>query len=103
MELVKNSPQLTELRLREVGKMCDDFLEVLGSSGLALTYLDLAYPGNAELVGETAVMVWSRNSDPLCKHLDLSGITTITDEFFLHCLKETCPNLESLTWWILRS
>jgi len=96
-ELMVNSPKLTELRLREVGKMCDDFLEVLESVGPALTYLDLAYPGNAELVGEVAVMGLVKKLGPTLKHLDLSGITTITDEFFLHCLKEHAPNLESLT------
>jgi len=96
-ELVKNSPELKELRLREVGKMCDDFLEVLESSGLALTHLDLAYPGNAELVGETAIMSLVEKLGPTLKHLDFSGITSITDEFFLHSLKEHGSNLESLT------
>jgi len=96
-ELLTNSPTLTELRLREVGKLCDDFLEVLESVGPALTYLDLAYSGNAELVGEVAVMGLVKKLGPTLKHLDLSGITTITDEFFLHCLKEHTPNLESLT------
>jgi len=95
-ELLKNSPTITELRLREVGKMCDDFLELLETSGPALTYLDLAYPGNAELVGEVAVMSLVEKLGPTLKHLDLSGITTITDEFFLHCLKEHALNLESL-------
>ena len=96
-ELMTNSPTLTELRLREVGKMCDDFLEVLESVGPALTYLDLAYPGNVELVGEVAVMGLVKKLGPTLMHLDLSGITAITDEFFLHCLKEHAPNLESLT------
>lgn len=96
-ELVKNSPGLKELRLREVGKMCDEFLEVLGSSGLALTHLDLAYPGNPELVGEVAVMNLVENLGPALRHLDLSGITSITDEFFLLCLAEHGSNLESLT------
>ena len=94
---MKNSPELRELRLREVGKMSDDFLDVLASSSLALTYLDLAYPGNTELVGEMAVMSLVKKLGPTLKHLDLSGITTITDEFFLHCLKDYAPNLESLT------
>ena len=96
-ELVKNSPGLKELRLREVGKMCDDFLGVLGSSRLALTYLDLAHPGNVELVGEMAIMSLVEKLGPTLKHLDLSGVTSITDEFFLHCLKEHGSNLESLT------
>jgi len=34
---------------------------------------------------------------PTLKHLDLSGITSITDEFFLRCLVEHGSNLESLT------
>ena len=92
-----NSPTLKELRLREVGKMSDEFFGVLESVGPALTYLDLAYPGKAELVGEVAVMSMVKELGPTLKHLDLSGITTITDEFFLHCLKEHAPNLESLT------
>lgn len=96
-ELIKNSPTLAELRLREVGKMCDDFMEILESSGPGLTRLDLAYPGNTELVGEMAVMSLVKKLGPTLKHLDLSGITTITDEFFLHCLKDHAPNLESLT------
>ena len=96
-ELVKNSPELKELRLREVGKICDDFLEVLESSGLALTHLDLAYPGNAELIGEMAIMSLVEKIGPTLKHLDFSGITSITDEFFLHSLKEHGSNLESLT------
>lgn len=77
--------------------MCDDFVEVLESSGPGLTYLDLAYPGNPELVGEMALMALVEKLGPTLKHLDLSGIKTITDEFFLHCLKEHAPNLESLT------
>ena len=96
-ELVKNSPVLKELRLREVGKMCDDFLKVLGSLGPPLTYLDLAYPGNAQLVGETAIMNLVKKLSPTLRHLDLSGMATLTDRFFLHCLKEYAPNLESLT------
>lgn len=95
-ELVKNSPTLTELRLSEVGKMCDEFLEVLGSSGLALTYLDLAYSGNPEVIEEMAFMSLVKKLGPTLKHLDLSGIAAITDEFFLRCLKEHAPNLESL-------
>ena len=96
-ELVKNSPGLKELRLREVGKMCDEFLEVLGTSNLALTHLDLAHPGNTELIGEMAVMSLVKKLGPALKHLDLSGITSITDEFFLRCLAEHGSNLESLT------
>jgi len=76
--------------------MSDDFLDVLGSSSLALTYLDLAYPGNAELVGEMAVMSLVKKLGLTLKHLDLSGITSITDEFFLHSLKEHGSNLENL-------
>jgi DNA repair protein RAD7 len=95
-ELVKNSPGLKELRLKEVGKMCDDFLEVLESSGLALTYLDLSYPGDPDLVGEMAVRSLVKKLGPMLKHLDLSGIKSITDEFFLHCLRDHAPNLESL-------
>lgn len=95
-ELVKNSPGLTELRLREIGKMSDEFLGVLGSSGLALTYLDLAYPGSADLVGEMAVMDLAEKLGPTLKHLDLSGITSITDRFFFDCLKHCVPNLDSL-------
>ena len=96
-ELVRNSPGLKELRLREVGKMCDDFLGILGASGLALTYLDLAYPGSEVLVEEMAVMSLVKELGPTLKHLDLSGITSITDEFFLRCLKEHGSNLESIT------
>ena len=95
-DLVKNSPGLTELRLREVGKMCDDFLKVLQSSGLALTHLDLAYPGNPEHVGETAIVGLVKKLGPTLKHLDLSGMTSITDEFFTRCMKSYAPNLESL-------
>ncbi|KAF9646610.1 RNI-like protein [Thelephora ganbajun] len=96
-ELIKNSPMLTELRLREVGKMCDDLLEILESSSLALEYLDLSYPGNAELVGEMAVTSLVKKLGPSLKYLNLSGITSITDEFFPRCLKEHAPNLDSLT------
>ena len=96
-ELVRNSPGLTELRLREVGKMSDAFLEVLQSSGLLLTHLDLAYPGNPGLVGEMAVMSLVEKLGPTLKHLDLSGMTSITDEFFIHCMKCCAPKLDSLT------
>lgn len=95
-ELVKNSPGLTELRLREIGKMCDDFLEVLQSSGLVLTHLDLAYPGNPQLVGETAVVSLVEKLGPNIKQLDLSGMTSITDEFFIRCMKRYAPKLDSL-------
>jgi DNA repair protein RAD7 len=70
--------------------LCDDFLEVLESSSLA-------YPGNAELVGEMAVIGLVKKLGPTLKHLDFSGVTSITDEFFLQYLKEHDSNLESLT------
>jgi DNA repair protein RAD7 len=95
-ELVKNSPGLTELRLREIGKMCDDFLEVLQSLGSVLTHLDLAYPGNPGLVGEMALMSLVEKLGPNLQHLDLSGVTSITDKFFISCMKCHASKLDSL-------
>ena len=94
--LAANSPKLTELGLREIGKMCDDFLEALELSDLPLTFLDLAYPGNSELVGEVAIMRMVEKLGPALKHLDLSGVKSVSDYVFSHSLKHYAPNLDSL-------
>ena len=54
--LIESCPQLKELRLKEVGKLCDEFLECLKSLGGQLTYLDLSYPGTADALSERALI-----------------------------------------------
>jgi len=77
--LQKHCPRLTELRLREVEKLDDEFVDVMkGLTGL--TYLDLGY-STTSLSEHALVDLWTAVGAGLT-HLDLSGHSSLTDTFW---------------------
>jgi DNA repair protein RAD7 len=94
--LVVNCKGLKELRLKEVGKMTDGFVDFLKRLKSGLTYLDLSYPG--ESLSEEALIELAHAVGPTLNHLDLSKHDLITDAFLLEGIK---PHFRKLTSLIL--
>lgn len=86
---------LTELRLREVGKMDDDFLKCVSQLG-KLEYLEISYPGVPEALSEEALIDLLSSVGKDLAHLDLSNNINITDNVLLHGVKTFCRNLSTL-------
>jgi DNA repair protein RAD7 len=75
---------LTELRLREVGKLDDEFVDIMkGITGL--TYLDLGYPTTS--LSEQALVDLIGAVGESLTHLDLSGHDLLTDTFLVDGIK----------------
>ncbi|KAF7376560.1 Dna dependent atpase [Mycena sanguinolenta] len=90
--LVENSKMsLRRLRLREVGKLCDEWLESMAEIA-NLTYLDLAEPSSS-FTDDAVVTVLAAVGANLT-HLDLSGHGALTDDVLMHGLD---PHVHSLT------
>lgn len=94
--LVDNCPNLLELRLKEIGKMEDAFLEPLKKLGGQLTYLDLSYPGIPDALTEEAVIDLMSSVCGTLTHLDLSNNTRLTDGFLFQGLKPHARRLSCL-------
>ncbi|EIN07847.1 RNI-like protein [Punctularia strigosozonata HHB-11173 SS5] len=77
--LVRSCPELRELRLKEVGRMADDWLDELCTLAGSLEYLELSYPGRS--LSEDALVGLLEFVGPGLTHLDLSGQSMITDGF----------------------
>ncbi|KAF6758516.1 DNA dependent ATPase [Ephemerocybe angulata] len=85
---------LKALRLREIGKMSDAFLEEIGDLGPeALTYLDLSCP--SESCSDTAMVTLLSEVGGSLTHLDVSKHDLLTDTFLSEGLQH-CTRLESL-------
>lgn len=93
--LASHCPNLSELRLREIGKINDDFLIHIASFK-ALTKLDLSKPGTSLSTG--AVVNLLKAVGPTLTHLNLTKNTELTDEIFTEGL---IPNTRVLTELIL--
>ncbi|KAF8199930.1 hypothetical protein K438DRAFT_1822849 [Mycena galopus ATCC 62051] len=92
--LVANSKTtLRRLGLREVGKLCDEWLESIGEI-TNLTYLDLAEP-SVSLTDDAVVALLGAAGANLAD-LDLSGHGALTDDVLAHGLDPHLPNLTSL-------
>jgi DNA repair protein RAD7 len=90
--LVDNSKMtLRRLGLREVGKLCDEFLEPIAELS-SLTYLDLAEP--SESLTDDAVIALLEAIGANLAHLDLSGHSALTDDVLAHGID---PHVHSLT------
>ena len=85
--LVDNCKNLKELRLKEVGKLNDDFLECLKPLGGQLTYLDLSYPGTPDALSEKALIGLLEAIGGSLDYLDLSGNEDITDALLFQGIK----------------
>jgi len=96
--LVTTCANLKELRLKEVGKMSDEFLEVIGTTVKGgLTHLDLSYPGTAEALSEKALITLMQRIGSTLSHLDLSGNKNVTDRFLTEGIEPHIHRLESLS------
>ncbi|KAJ7091943.1 RNI-like protein [Mycena belliarum] len=91
--IASSKTTLRRLRLREVGKLCDDFLEPIAEIA-ALEYLDLAEP--AESLTDDAVIALLSKVGTTLTHLDLSGHGALTDDVLAHGLDPYAPALASL-------
>ncbi|GJE90230.1 RNI-like protein [Phanerochaete sordida] len=94
--LVENCEGLTELRLKEVGKLADDFLPHIKKLAGQLTYLDLSSPGEPEAVSNDALTDLLTAVGAGLRHLDLSGHALLGDGFLFQGLKPHTRQLESL-------
>ncbi|TFK45936.1 RNI-like protein [Heliocybe sulcata] len=94
--LVENCKGLTELRLKEVGKMGDAFLtEIVRWEG-SLKRLDLSDPGSGKSLSDEACIEMMRAIGSQLEHLDLSGHEYVTDEFLKDGLTPHAGSLTSL-------
>lgn len=91
--LVEHCPDLMELRLKEVGKLDDEFVPFLKNM-TKLQYLDLGDPSKSLSEGQ-AVELMSCIGKSL-KHLDLSGHLELTDTFLIDGIHAHVCVLEEL-------
>lgn len=87
------SSTLTELRLAEVGELCDEFLPHIAKCS-KLTWLDLSYPSKSLSVDAVVEMLAVLGKQLV--HLDLSGHEALTDEVLDRGIKAHTPALVSL-------
>lgn len=95
--LVESCSGLKELRLKEIGKITDAFLELLKPLAGTLVSLDLSYPSDPEALSERALIDLMRAVGASLTHLDLSGNVDIGDAFLFQGLKPHARRLTSLT------
>ncbi|KAF7361740.1 Dna dependent atpase [Mycena venus] len=92
--LIENSKTtLRRLGLREVGKLCDEWLEPIAEIS-NITYLDLAEP--SESLTDDAVITLLAAVGTNLAHLDLSGHSALTDDVLAHGIDPHMHNLTSL-------
>lgn len=93
--LADNCQNLTELRLKEIGLMSDEFLEQV-QRFRNLEYLDISYPGRPDALSEPALIdLMAALCDGLT-HLNLSNNLNISDSFLLEGIKPHAKNLSTL-------
>ncbi|KAJ2928494.1 hypothetical protein H1R20_g8594, partial [Candolleomyces eurysporus] len=100
-ELVSHCTGLKELRLKEFGKMSDDFLDEIadnlggqGDSESILEYLDISSPGGESCSDAALVNLLSRIGGSL-RCLDVSKHDLLTNAFLLGGLQQHTHSLES--------
>lgn len=93
--LANSCKGLTKLRLKEIVKMNDDFLEYVGQFE-GLTYLELSYPGIPEALSEEALIDLMSAVGGGLTHLDLSNNRNITDGFLFQGIKPFARHLSTL-------
>jgi DNA repair protein RAD7 len=92
--LVQHCPGLKELRLKEVGKMSDEFIEEIMELGVGLTYLDISDPTDS-CSDDTLIGMLSVFGAELT-YLNVSKHRLITDRFLTDGLAEYTQHLDSL-------
>ena len=86
-------PSLTELRLKEIGKLDDTFLPYI-STFQRLEQLDLSSPQTS--CSEGGLIDLLEKCGPRLTHLDLSGHDELGDDFLKYGIQEYALNLFSL-------
>ncbi|KAH9483476.1 DNA repair protein rhp7 [Psilocybe cubensis] len=92
--LVKNCPDITDLRLKEVGKLDDSFLDQIKLFKRGLSYLDLSDPSHS--CSEKAMIALIRAVGKTLTHLNVSNHTDLGDQFLAKGLLPHVKTLESL-------
>ena len=92
--LVQHCPDLKELRLKEIGKMSDEFIEEIMELGVGLTYLDISDPTHS-CSDDTLIGMLSVFGAELT-YLNLSKHRLISDRFLSDGLAEYTQHLDSL-------
>ncbi|KZT18911.1 RNI-like protein [Neolentinus lepideus HHB14362 ss-1] len=95
--LVENCRAITELRLKEVGKMEDVFLTEIAQWKGSLRGLDLSDPGTGKSLSDEACVEMMCAIGPQLDHLDLSGHEFLTDDFLKDGLTPHAGSLSSLS------
>lgn len=94
-ELVRSCKNLTELRLKEIGQMSEDFVHEL--KGLRqLSYLDLSCPGDPEALSNNELIDLMDAIGGSLIHLDLSKNILVGDGFLFQGLKPHTRRLHHL-------
>ncbi|KAH7906208.1 RNI-like protein [Hygrophoropsis aurantiaca] len=96
LAMVDGCKELTELRLKEVGKMTEDFVEPLCALP-QLRALDLSDPGNANGITEEGWLQILRRHGPTLEKLDCSGHQGVSDRVLLEGLRVKSRVLAELT------
>ena len=91
--LASSCSNITELRLKEIGKLDDAFLPYISSLRL-LEQLDLSSPSIS--CSEDGLIALLEKRGAQLTHLDLSNHNELGDDFLKHGLQEYAPNLVSL-------
>ncbi|KAJ7451824.1 RNI-like protein [Mycena galericulata] len=91
--IASSKTTLRRLGLREVGKLCDEFLGPIAEIS-TLTYLDLAEP--SESLTDDAVVDLLAAVGATLTHLDLSGHSALTDDMLAHGIDPHVRVLASL-------
>ncbi|PPQ73574.1 hypothetical protein CVT24_007460 [Panaeolus cyanescens] len=92
--LVKNCPNIKELRLKEIGKLNDTMLKELQKLTAGLSYLDLSDPSRS--CSEDAMIDLIAAVGPTLTHLNVSKHSLLTDAFLLEGLLPHVTRLRSL-------
>ncbi|TCD69896.1 hypothetical protein EIP91_005720 [Steccherinum ochraceum] len=93
--LADNCQNLTELRLKEIGLMSDEFLEQVQRFE-NLEHLDISYPGKPDALSEPALIDLMAAVCGGLTHLDLSNNLNISDGFLLQGINPYAKNLSTL-------
>ncbi|KAF9032948.1 RNI-like protein [Panaeolus papilionaceus] len=94
--MVKNCPNIKELRLKEVGKLNDVFLEELQKLTADLTYLDLSDPSHSCSEEAMIALISAVGGD--LTYLNLSKHTLLGDSFLM---QGVLPNIFKLRHLVL--
>jgi DNA repair protein RAD7 len=86
-------PNVTELRLKEIGRLDDTFLPYI-SSFQKLEELDLSSPSAS--CSEDGMIALLEKLGERLRHLDLSDHDELGDDFLKHGIQKYAPNLVSL-------